>query len=409
MTKKVLVIDSLTETFKGPVVKSGLQKSSKLDARAFHLMGYDTTFIYCGDLVDHYNYKKISVNNLGAKDNAAFDGKHKNATAGYIKNYLTRVVDKLIEADYIIVHCHSLGNMTGVNLLVKDKKIIFVVHDVIDMTWALGFSLSVNNMRKSARNYAQLVTNSQYSIDRLNYIYSRGKENQDRLLSGDKAFDSYIKHFVWTDQTPTIEEIVTKEKKSAVIGRYEPGKYHHKLYAYKNPQNTIVHYGIKDLRRDDNLKYYESLKLKANSYAEGLSDEDLWQAIKTSQSIIIPCYHEGFGYTAFEAGIFGVVPVVLTSYHGTAKIHDPNKIASHATTQYLERAGAKYFSAYFGDQDSINKAIDESLNVKDEDRIKISKKLLDYFTLEKYVKERVDLLENATKPKETGSLESFFV
>ena len=407
MTKKVLIIDSLTETFNGPIVRSGLQKSSKLDARAFSLLGYDTTFLYCGEVEDHYPYKKVCVNSIGAKENAINDGKHMRSSGNYVKNYLSRAVDHIVEADYIISHCHSLGNMTGVNFLVKDKKILFVIHDVIDLLWAHGFSNAVVNMRATAKNYTKVVTNSQYSIDRLNYIHSRSKEDSE-ILSGTEAFDDYIRHFVWSDIEPKHEEIVNKEKKSAVIGRYESGKYHHKLYGYKNPSNTIVHYGIKDPRRDEGLKYYETMKLRANSYAEGLSDEELWDAIKTSQSVILPCYHEGFGYTAFEAGIFGVVPVVLSSYHGTSKEYDPLRLDPHATCQYLERAGVKHFRAYFGDQPAIYKAIDDSLKVTLEDRLEVSKKLLEYFSVEKYVQERIDLLEDSKKIQTSSSIESFF-
>ena len=46
--KKVVVIDNLTETFKGSIVRSGLQKSSQIDARAFAKMGYDTHYVYAG-------------------------------------------------------------------------------------------------------------------------------------------------------------------------------------------------------------------------------------------------------------------------------------------------------------------------------------------------------------------------
>lgn len=407
MPKKVLIIDSLTETFDGPIVKSGLQKSSKLDARAFSLLGFDTTLLYCGHIEDDYPYKKVCVNQIGAKDNVINDGKHMRASGNYVKRYLSRAADHIADAEYIISHCHSLGNMTGVNFLAKDKKILFVIHDVIDLLWAHGFTNAVNNMRATAKNYTKVITNSQYSIDRLNYIQSRSKLDE-KILSGNESFDSYFRHFVWTDIVPTYEEIVSKEKKSAVIGRYEPGKHHHKLYSYKNPSNTIVHYGVKDPRRDENLKYYNNLKLRANSYAESLSDENLWGAIKTSQSVILPCYHEGFGYTAFEAGIFGVTPVVLTSYHGTAKEYDLNRVDPHATCQYLERAGVKHFRAHFSDQSAIYKAIDDSLKVTIEDRLEISKKLLEYFTVEKYVQERIDLLEDSKKTHASANIESFF-
>lgn len=406
---KVLVIDSLTETFRGPIVRSGLQKSSKLDARAFHKMGYDTTYVYCGDLEDHYEYKKFRVNDIGAKEQLLNEGKHMRATSIYVKQYLHRAAHLICEADYIIVHCHSIGAMTGVNAIAEGKKIMFVVHDVIDMTWACGFSSAIVKMRSTNRNTTFIATNSRYSIDRLNFIHgrTRGKEylKDKDLISGDEAFDGFIEHFVWTDVVPDALDVVTHYNSSAVIGRYEPAKFHHKLYGYSNPRNVIVHYGIKDPRRDEGLKYYESLKLKANSYMEDLNDEDLWKAIKHSQSIVLPCWHEGFGYTAFEAGIFGVVPVILTKPIETGN----EGVHRHATVEYLQRAGVKHFTADFSDEVSIYKAIDDSLDVSAKDRLDISNKLLEYFTVEEYVGERLRLMDGGRVPrKRAASVESFF-
>ena len=117
---------------------------------------------------------------------------------------------------------------------------------------------------------------------------------------------------------------------------------------------------------------------------------------QSSCSIILPCFHEGFGYTAFEAGIFGVVPVVLV------------KDNEHATTEYLTRVGVKHFSADFGDESAIYNTIDESLNVTVEDRIDISSKLLSYFSVENYVNNRIELMNCAKKVSNTEtSLEKF--
>ncbi len=411
--KKVLVIDNLTETFEGTTVKSGLQKSSKLDARAFSAMGYDTTFLYCGEMKDSYPYKKISLNPLGAKDEVIRDNKHMRASGGYVKTNLEKARQLIEEADYIVGHCHSVSVMTGVNNMVKDKKILYVVHDIIDLMWAYGFSNAVGNMRDSGRNYSSLVTNSQYSVSRLNKIYERGKDKQSthghRLYSGNQAFDSYIKHFVWTDVEPSEEDIAYKEKKSAIIGRFEKAKFHHKLYNYKNPNNVIVHYGMKDHRRDEGLQYYNNVLKKANKVMEGLQDNELWKEVRSSQSVILPCHHEGFGYTAFEAGIFGVVPVIFTQELVPGWGHQ------HATVEYLTRAGATHFAADFNDNGAIFKAIDDSLKVTTEDRIALSHNLLKYFSLENYVEERIALMDAATKgpeiikpTKTKTSLEKFF-
>ena len=390
---RILIIDNLTETFVGTEVKSGLQRSSKLDARAFAKLGYDTTYIFCGQIDDTYPYKKISVDDYGAKERAVLEGKNQRQSSPYIKQYLKRVTKEINSSDYIIAHCHSSGMITGLNNLVQNKRILFVIHDVVDLMWANGFSGAVRTMRESGRNYCYVSTNSQYSINRLNIISRRGGDN---IYSGDEGFDGYIKHFVWTDVIPTEEEIVNVSDTSAVIGRYETHKYHHKLYNYKNPNHKIIHYGMKDKRRDSDLKYYNRLIRDANDYKENLFDNELWDNVKLSRSIILPCFHEGFGYTAFEAGIFGVVPVVLT------------KDNDHATTEYLTRANVKHYSVDFNDEIAIYKTIDESLNVTTDDRKEISKKLLDYFSVMNYTNERIEILKSAKKKENTEtSLESF--
>lgn len=395
MDKKILIIDNLTETFVGTEIKSGLQRSSKLDAQAFAKLGYDTTYIFCGQIDDTYPYKKISVDDYGAKERAVFEGKNQRQSSPYIKQYLKRVTKEINSADYIIAHCHSSGMITGLNNLVQNKRILFVIHDVVDLMWANGFSNAVRTMRKSGRNYCYVSTNSQYSINRLNIISRRGGDN---IYSGDEGFDGYIKHFVWTDIVPTQQDIIYVNDTSAVIGRYETHKYHHKLYNYKNPNHKIVHYGMKDKRRDSDLKYYNKLIRNANDYKENLFDKELWDNVKLSRSIILPCFHEGFGYTAFEAGIFGVVPVVLV------------KDNEHATTEYLTRVGVKHFSADFGDESAIYNTIDESLNVTIEDRIDISSKLLSYFSVENYVNNRIELMNCAKKEKiKTSTLDQFMV
>ena len=391
---RILVIDSLTETFGGDRVTGGLQRSSVLDAQAFSKLGYDTTYIFCGELSDDYPYKKVSIDEYGGKDRALLEGKNQKNSSKYVKNYVNRIKKEILNsADYIIAHCHSMGMISSLNTLVIDKKILFIVHDVSDLMWANGFSNAVRKMRESGRNYCYVGANSQYTINRLNKISLRGAEH---IYSGDEGFDGYIKHFVWTDIEPTLDEIKKTDNTSAVIGRYSSNKYHHKLYNYKNPKHKIVHYGVRDKRFDIDGRYFDRLVSSANDYKENLSDKKLWDCIKSSCSIILPCFHEGFGYTAFEAGIFGVVPVVLV------------KDNEHATTEYLTRVGVKHFSADFGDESAIYNTIDESLNVTIEDRIDISSKLLSYFSVENYVNNRIELMDCAKKVSNTEtSLEKF--
>lgn len=405
--KKVVVIDNLTETFKGSIVRSGLQKSSKLDARAFAKEGYDTHYIYAGVCEDHdYDYTHHVVNELGSKDRAMAEGKNPSRVSRYyIRDYLTKVQDVIKDADYIVAHCHSVSMITTINQLVKNKRIMFIIHDIIDLMWCYGTSDVIRRMRKSDRNMIYIATNSHYSVQRMNDIHARAVKAgyEDIPLRGDEAFDGYIEHFVWTDEEVTDEDIQMVEPKSAIIGRYETSKFHHKVYGYENPNNTIVHYGIQDPRRDKNGKYFERLVKSANAYAENLPDDEMFEAIKSSQSIILPCFHEGFGYTAFEAGIYGVVPVIFQ------KELEHLGIWAHATSEYLTRAGVKHFVADFNNPDDIYKAIDESINVTLEDRFEISTNLLNYFNVEDYVSERIQKLDSIPERLTTETdLEEFF-
>lgn len=405
--KKIVVIDNLTETFKGSIVRSGLQKSSKLDARAFAKMGYNTHFIYCGECKDDYNYTHHVVNELGSKDRAMAEGKNPSRVSRYyIKAYLDSVKDVLQDADYIIAHCHSVSMITLVNSLVKNKRIMFVIHDVIDLMWCYGTSDVIRRMRATDRNMVYVATNSNYSVQRMTDIHLRAvaAKYPEAPMPGEEAFNGYVKHFVWTDEVVTEDDIKTVEKKSAIIGRYETSKFHHKVYGYKNPDNVIVHYGIKDPRRDKTGKYYEKLTKTANAYAENLSDDDLFKAIKSSQSIILPCHHEGFGYTAFEAGIYGVCPVIFQ------RELEHLGVWAHATSEYLTRANVKHFVADFNNPDDIYKAIDESIKISIEDRFEISRNLLNYFSVENYVNERIELLDSMEERVSTQvDLEDFFV
>lgn len=405
--KKIVVIDNLTETFKGSIVRSGLQKSSKLDARAFAKMGYNTHFIYCGECKDDYNYTHHVVNELGSKDRAMAEGKNPSRVSRYyIKAYLDSVKDVLQDADYIIAHCHSVSMITLVNSLVKNKRIMFVIHDVIDLMWCYGTSDVIRRMRATDRNMVYVATNSNYSVQRMTDIHLRAvaAKYPEAPMPGEEAFNGYVKHFVWTDEVVTEDDIKNVEKKSAIIGRYETSKFHHKVYGYKNPDNVIVHYGIKDPRRDKTGKYYEKLTKTANAYAENLSDDDLFKAIKSSQSIILPCHHEGFGYTAFEAGIYGVCPVIFQ------RELEHLGVWAHATSEYLTRANVKHFVADFNNPDDIYKAIDESIKISIEDRFEISRNLLNYFSVENYVNERIELLDSMEERVSTQvDLEDFFV
>jgi hypothetical protein len=382
---KVLIIDNLTQTFEGSIVRSGLQKSSKLDAQAFSKF-YDTTYAYCGSIIDYkYTYTHKVLSPLGAKDLCLSKGESAKSSFKYVRVFLQDLKKELEEAEIIIAHCHSLTMLTTINELVSNKKIIFIIHDVIDLMWQSGFTGAVNALKKKPNNNYKIMTNSDYSIQRANYNYGRRK-SFEKIKSGDELFDGYIKHFIWTDEKLEVRE---KANFFATIGRYTSDKFHHKLYNHRNFTNDYhhktIHFGVKDPIRDKGLKYYNTLIKMADSFVENASDEELNIALQTVKAVILPCPHEGFGFTAFEAGIYGAVPVVLMqAFSGT-------DIKCHATNEYLNRSKTFHYTVDFNDEHELYSLMDESINTPMELRKQISNSLLSYFTLENYVNERVEL------------------
>lgn len=376
---KILIIDNLTQTFNGNIVRSGLQKSSLMDAKAFSTI-CDTTFAYCGKLGDGHKFKHLILSELGAKDICLKKNESTKKSYVYVKKFL-ELIENLHSYDYIIAHCHSTSMINKLNELCTNKKIIFIVHDIIDLTWQIGFSNCIVNLRNNKRNDVKVLTNSNYSIEKANNNYDRRKKFD--VLSGDEMFDGYIKHFIFTEQQNI--EIKERESYSVTIGRFTPDKFHHKLYNYRKYYHYIIHCGVRDLIRDEKLSYFKRLTKKCNDYRENLSDEDLNELISRASSVILPCYHEGFGFTAFEAGIYGTVPIVLIKQFENGK-------KFHATSEYLTNAGVKHYVINYDDEKGLYDAIDESSKLTLIERKEISEKLLSYFTVQEYIKERLDFL-----------------
>lgn len=380
---KILVIDTLTETHNGTMVRSGLQKSAVLDAQGLSDF-YDTTFMYCGNREEpKYEYRHLVVSPKGSKDICLEQGLNPKYNSSPIVKKWIKEYAPLINAEFdnIICHIHSLASF-GLVQYMENKNVIFIVHDVTDYFFYKALGHAVERARKTNNNI-KVMTNSQYSIDRGYLSYNR-KRGDDHLLEPNELFDGYIKHFVWSDLKPVITE---KHDFSSIIGRFDKSKQHHKLFKFKHSTHKIHHYGIQDPRRDSDGSYYERLKNSGNEIFENLPDKELWKHISKGMNVLIPCVHEGFGFTAFEAGIFGCVPIVFTNT-------SPNSAIGHATAQFLTRANAFHCDVSFQDNNQIQKTIIESRDVPLSVRMNLSKNLLDYFSLANYVFERTELLRS---------------
>lgn len=374
---KILIIDTLTETYNGSIVRSGLQKSAVLDAQAFS-KNHDTTFMYCGKREDKYSYNHHIISELGSKDYCIENGLNpKTQSNKIIKQYIKDNIKFINEFDYIICHIHSFSSFR-ITDYVENKNILFVIHDVLDYFYYGGLNRNYNKIIDTNNN-VKIVTNSQYSIDRAKSYYNRRKEP---MVEPDELFYDYIKHFIWTDIKPVVEE---KRDYSSIIGRFEPRKYHHKLLKFNHDSHIIHHYGIKDIRRDEGFKYYNKLLKANNKVFVGLNDDDMYKSVSQGMNIIIPCWHEGFGFTAFEAGIYGCVPIILEN-------RSPSQGIGHATAQYLDRVNAFHYVVSFQDDEQLYDTIIKSREVTLETRKEISNSLLNYFTLDNYVNERINLL-----------------
>jgi len=379
---KILIIDTLTETYNGTMVRSGLQKSAVLDAQAFSLR-YDTTFMYCGNREDTYNYKHHIVAELGSKDYLISQGLDpKYQSSEIVKEYVLDNIEFMNQFDNIICHIHSFSSFRIADKL-KGKNILFIIHDVLDYFYYGGLNRNYHKINKTDNN-VKIITNSQYSIDRAWPYYHRRKEDMSKP---DEVFYDYIRHFVWTDIKPMVQE---KEDYSSIIGRFEPKKFHHKLYKFNHDTHKIHHYGIKDIRRDKDFKYFNKLLKSGNEVFVGLDDEQLSMSVSKGMNILIPCWHEGFGFTAFEAGIFGCVPIVMEN-------RSPSQNIGHATAQYLKRANVFHYVVSSQSDSKLFDVIEESRNVTHEQRVEISNNLLKYFSVDNYINERIDLLNKSNK------------
>lgn len=381
---KILVIDGLTETFTNGIVRSGLQKSSKLDAEGLST-SHGVGFMYCGDFSSKYNFRHIKVSNLGSKDYCLQNNLNPKTNSSFIiKRYLKNNINELNKYEKIIVQVHSFSSFY-IDELVNNKKIIFILHDILDNFYYSSLSKRVS--RLSGNNQVKILTSSQYSIDRCWSIHRRNN-NKLYMLKPTEIFEGFIDHVVWTNTKPLFTK---KENFSAVIGRFEKSKYHHKLFGFTDSQHTINHYGIKDIRRDADSSYYNRLVKSGNIIKEAYSDEELYNDTKKAKNIIIPCWHEGFGFTAFEAGIYGAIPIILYN-------DSPSQNIGHATAQYLERAGVYYKQIEFtSPKEELFNLILTTSETSDDIRRDNSAKLLNYFSLDNYILERVKLFEGGFK------------
>lgn len=378
---KILVIDTLTETHNSNNVRSGLQRSAVMDVHALS-KEHEVTFMYCGTREDGQDYTHHIIAEHGAKDYLINQGLiPKNRSAAIIKDMIRQNKSFIDIFDYIIVHVHSFASFY-VAEIVQNKNILFIVHDILDYFYYEGLQ---RQYKKIHNNNSKILTNSQYSINRAKSIYDRRRAE---VLHPDEVFYGYIKHFIWTDIKPEVKE---KGDFSSVIGRIEPAKFHHRFFKFEHESHKIHHYGVKDPRRDVGFKYYEKLKASGNNYFLGLNDEDLWSSVSKSMNILIPCWHEGFGYTAFEAGIYGSYPIILEN-------RSPSTNIGHATSEYLTRAGVPHMVIPFQAKDEeIYNEIIKARNIKMDTRNEISRSLLEYFSVGNYIQERIELFNKPIK------------
>ena len=121
---------------------------------------------------------------------------------------------------------------------------------------------------------------------------------------------------------------------------------------------------------------------------EGWSDEDLREDAKYARNVVISCPVEGFGFTAFEMGIFGMPCVILKTGE------------RHATEEYLKKLGASYVVVNTkGNKQwkkELYKAMEETKLTIEEKKAN-AQKFLNYFTLLNYIRERDNFIELAKK------------
>jgi hypothetical protein len=365
---KILIVNDLSKTLDFKIISDGMTKTSIDQASALSTVN-QVDFAYCG--TEHHDYQFNSI---------ILDVNAPDKTRDKMK-LLSKIVD--VGYDIIIIHSQRCSKLEQFcQRFIDTPKIIFVHDCPIDLF--MYISLQKNIVKLKQLN-CKIVTNSKYTHDRLNNLY------RERLLYYgyeyiEQVCDMYSQCFTYINAQPTINNAL---KYSTNIGRIHPFKEPQRLLGIHKYSNHGIHFfGRLDVFEPLALKLYQKIKTATELYPNyhihiNQEHEYINSYLQNAQNHVITWTNEGFGYTALEAGIYGVPSVIVQRYD------------RHATAEHLQQIGAAYTIVDYKDRRALYDIVDQySLTL--EQRKENSIKFLQYYTLENYIKD-LHIIINQTR------------
>lgn len=393
---KILVLDTLIQTvdFDQPV-RGGLVKSAMLDVIALSER-HDVFYMYYGKATHDYKFHSVILDNIGSKDWCIKN--HKSVSLSHLKlkqdipNMIKAISD--IKPDALIIHvCSKSAYLEKIAKQFPDIPKIFLFHDGVSNDDMYGTAGIIGTILKLRKYNSLITTNSEYTKDSITKVMKKREKDMRKSygfmeeipdVHTYQLFDKVYDYFVYYDNNAKLD-IVDNEGFSVNIGRFQKKKgvlNLLKLHEYNN--HTVKMYGVKDPVFDPGLKDFQKITDAVDKYdnyilCEGFSDKELREDAKAGNNIVITCPVEGFGYTAFEMGVFGM-PCVIAK-HGN----------SHATEEYLQKVGASYVTIQMAKNSKWKEELYEAMMTtsltKEEKKIN-AQKFLNYFTIDNYIDER---------------------
>jgi len=413
---RIVVLDTLIQTvdFTQPV-RGGLVKAVWNDVIALSER-HETFYMYYGKPTFDYKFHSVILGDKGVKDQC-LALKRKTSLAHYeLKKEVPKIIETIcsIDPEVLIINVESKSQyLETIAKKFIDIPKIFVFYDGVSNNDLFGTAGIIGTIIKLKKYNSLITTISDFTADIITQVmidrepdmrkyYGFMEEIPDVLTY--KLFDAVCDHFVYYDNNAELD-IVDNAGFSVNIGRYQRKKGVLDLLQLHKYNNHVVKlYGIQDPVWDPGLKAYNKIKEAedcCDNYivCEGYSDKELREDAKHGNNIVISCPVEGFGYTAFEMGVYGMPCVILR--HGER----------HATEEYLKKVGASFVSI----DKKANKKWKEELyeammmtKLSKKEKRQNAQKFLDYFTIEKYIDEREHFIELAMQKLQNNKTKKLF-
>ena len=400
---RIVVLDTLIQTvnFDEPV-RGGLVKAVWNDVIALSER-HEVFYMYYGKPTFDYKFTSVILGDKGAKDQCLAVKRKPSLGHHELRKASPKIRELIadIDADALIINVESKSKyLEDIAKQFVDLPKVFVFYDGVSNNDMFGTAGIIGTILKLKKYNSLITTISEYTRDTITQVmidreadmrkyYGFMEEIED--VNDIQLFDEVCDHFVYYDNNAKLE-VVPNAGFSVNIGRYQKKKgVLDLLQLHKHNNHVVKLYGVQDPVWDVGLKAYIKIKEAEDLYdnytvCEAFSDEELREDAKHGNNIVISCPVEGFGYTAFEMGVYGMPCVILKQGE------------RHATEEYLKKVGASYVVV----DKKANKKWKEELyeamlmtKLSHEEKVENAQLLLNYFTLDNYINEREEFIKLA--------------